>query len=982
MLPPAGEALTSELLIQLGAMSQEDAAQRLSEAGLWNENGAVGLAQAALEQGEAAPEIAGRWLALAASIGEAIPLGPVVTGQVAYAEARQRVQAGDLAEAEAALRYAQAIWQTADAGEWLARSDLGLTQVLAMQGRYAEAEAAIRRAIVALTSAAGSDPSSLLLLSRAQRNLATLLVYQERHGAALAAYDTAENALHELQTQLSADGQDSLAGEFAHVALNRASALTFLDRPDEAEAALAAAVRSFDRAGEPVNRARAQTNLGRLLLRMGRYAAALEAFDQAAAVLVGDLPSDEEAALDTLRQADELLLEHALAYVALNLLPEAQHALDRAERLFRRSRQPYELAQSLYTRGLLEIDRRNDAAAITALGEAAQLCVELRNPYWLRRVQVAQAILAERTGDTNAAWAQVEALLGEGASTSAQLWDVAGQVEAWLLRLRLALGRADLPGARAAADQVEAYLGGPLPLESSAQPILPHLWLRLLHARGQIEQVAGNAQVARRHFGAALALLEQQRSSLALEEIRTAFLENKAALYSDLVLSLLDAPSPGEDEVDAAFAVVERARSRALLERLLASVDPQPADTDPARVALRRQLHWLYNQLLGESDSRRSTGEITRQVQAAEAAIQELERRAMLPLAQAEPVRLAGLQAALAENQQALVYYYAGDEVLAFVVGPRRAAVVRRLAQVDEVEHAQAELRFQLGRAELGPDYLMRHGARLTRQLTQSLAQLYDLLIAPLRAHIETDRWLIVPYGGLHLLPFHALWHAGRYLVQDVDISYAPSASVAAYTLPAGRRGNLASFAGVAPFDPSIPFASREVEACAHLFETAQLHLGAQADRACLHGTAAAADVLHLATHGLFRPDNSFFSALRLADGWIDVREIYRLPLTARLVVLSACESGAGEVRGGDEVIGLTRGFLGAGAAGVVASLWNVHDESASGLMVEFYRTLLDKNHAGAGLASDPAQAMAAAQRHAIVSGTHPYYWAPFVVIG
>lgn len=989
MQPPAGEALTSELLAQLGAISLEDALQRLSEAGLWNENGAVGLAQAALEQGEAAPERAGRWLALAAAVGDAISLSPVAAGRIAYAEARQRVQAGDLVEAEVALRHAQALWQTVHAEGWLARSDLGLTQVLVMQGRYVEAEAVIRRAIASLTSAAGTDPDSLPFLSRAQRNLATLLVYQEQHEAALVAYDAAENTLRQLQTQLGVDDQDSLAAEFAHVALNRASALTFLDRPDEAEAALSSAMHSFDLVGEPVNRARAQTNLGRLLLRMGRYAAALEAFDQAAAVLVGDLPGDfsggEEVAPDMLRQADELLLEHALAYIALNLLPEAQRALDRAEMLFRRSHQPYELAQSLYTRGLLEINRRNYAAAANALAEAVQLYVELRNPYWLRRTQTAQAILAERTGDANAAWVQVAALLDEGDSSPGQSWDIGGQVEAWLLRFRLALGRADLPGARAATNQVEAYLGGPMPMGSSAQPILPHLWLRLLHAKGQTEQAAGDVEAARRYFSAALTLLEQQRSSLALEEVRTAFLEDKTIFYSDLVLSLLDAPSPNEDGVAAAFAVVERARSRALLERLLASVDPQPADTDPDRAvrgaALRRRLHWLYNQLLGESDSRRPAGEITRQVQTAEAAIQQLEWRAAPLSAQAEPVRLAGLQAALAEDQQALIYYHAGDEVLAFVVGSQRATVVRRLAYVDEVGHAQAELRFHLGRAELGPDYLARHGVRLTRRLNQALAHLYEQLIAPLRDHIVADRWLIVPYGGLHLLPFHALRHAGRYLVQDVDISYAPSASVAAHTLQAGQRGSLERFAGVAPLDASIPYAPREVEACARLFGAAQLHLDAHADRASLYAAAATADVLHLATHGLFRPDNSFFSALKLADGWIDVREIYRLPLAARLVVLSACESGAGEVRGGDEVIGLTRGFLGAGAASVVASLWNVHDESASGLMVEFYRTLLDRNEEGAGLATRSAQAMAAAQRHAIASGMHPYYWAPFVVV-
>ena len=115
------------------------------------------------------------------------------------------------------------------------------------------------------------------------------------------------------------------------------------------------------------------------------------------------------------------------------------------------------------------------------------------------------------------------------------------------------------------------------------------------------------------------------------------------------------------------------------------------------------------------------------------------------------------------------------------------------------------------------------------------------------------------------------------------------------------------SLAGLAITDPSIPHARREVQTAATHFAQSQLFLDADAGRAGLRQAAAQADVLHIATHGLFRPDNPFFSALKLADGWLDVREIYRLPLSAGLVVLSACESGAGQVRGGDEVIGLAR---------------------------------------------------------------------------
>ena len=97
-------------------------------------------------------------------------------------------------------------------------------------------------------------------------------------------------------------------------------------------------------------------------------------------------------------------------------------------------------------------------------------------------------------------------------------------------------------------------------------------------------------------------------------------------------------------------------------------------------------------------------------------------------------------------------------------------------------------------------------------------------------------------------------------------------------------------------------------------------------------------------------------------------------------MVLSACESGVGEVRGGDEVVGLARGFLAAGAETLVASLWNVHDASAAQLMEHFYRALQQED--GSNGQVRPATALRTAQLAALAAGQHPTYWAPFFTIG
>ena len=99
-------------------------------------------------------------------------------------------------------------------------------------------------------------------------------------------------------------------------------------------------------------------------------------------------------------------------------------------------------------------------------------------------------------------------------------------------------------------------------------------------------------------------------------------------------------------------------------------------------------------------------------------------------------------------------------------------------------------------------------------------------------------------------------------------------------------------------------------------------------------------DILHLACHGQFRPENPLFSSLHLADGFVTVRDICSQKLNAELVTLSACETGLNKIFAGDEILGLARGFLSAGASSLVLSLWTVNDEATTRLMKNFYKNL------------------------------------------
>jgi CHAT domain-containing protein len=132
--------------------------------------------------------------------------------------------------------------------------------------------------------------------------------------------------------------------------------------------------------------------------------------------------------------------------------------------------------------------------------------------------------------------------------------------------------------------------------------------------------------------------------------------------------------------------------------------------------------------------------------------------------------------------------------------------------------------------------------------------------------------------------------------------------------------------------------------------------------------------LIHIATHGYFRQDNPLFSSIRLGDSHLSLYDIYHLELPAELMVLSGCATGLNVISPGDELMGLVRGLLQAGAQSLILSLWDVHDKSTMEFMLALYTELL-------GGRSKP-EAMQAAMIKIRNSYPHPYYWAPFSLIG
>jgi CHAT domain-containing protein len=248
---------------------------------------------------------------------------------------------------------------------------------------------------------------------------------------------------------------------------------------------------------------------------------------------------------------------------------------------------------------------------------------------------------------------------------------------------------------------------------------------------------------------------------------------------------------------------------------------------------------------------------------------------------------------------------------------------------------------------------------------------LFDELLQPIAEYRTKSRAIVVPDGELHLLPFNALRDSGKFVVEDHTVTSSPSATVfailrnrenaaSAHPLPyvgvaAWTRGTahqnpiLRSFAGPSRADlQPLPESRKEVETiAADLPKPSTILLGADATETHFKSLPLSDyHVLHLALHGFVDTDYPDRSALVFApskdkadDGMLQVREIRNLHLNARLVTLSACDTGVGPV-GEDGIANIVNAFIEAGADSVVSTLWELEDHATEQLMATFYSNI------------------------------------------
>lgn len=526
-------------------------------------------------------------------------------------------------------------------------------------------------------------------------------------------------------------------------------------------------------------------------------------------------------------------------------------------------------------------------------------------------------------------------------------------------------------------------------LQVAEREMLPELAFRAQQMLAHLSEEEQAYEQALQEYTACIETLERLRLNIA-PELRSDFIEDKGTPYEAAVqLSLRG------QETERAFELMERAKSRTLVETLASSggLDVRIKVRRPEDAPLVRELERLREernlhsaQLENSQQARKErlidappSEALRRCERRIEELLVQLQVRSAAYAADAGILagyntRLPELQAQLDAETLLLEYFVARGEVLAWTVDRERVETHRHLADAAAVSTAQSGLRLALSTATMpaGQRVAQLHLSRLDTLLLQPLAE----RIAGFR------RIMLVPHGGLHHLPFHALYdsRAQSYLLERHEISYLPCASLLPIAQARGRHCRIGS---AAP-DPLIIANSAGGELPCILDEAAsvdRLMPGAlftedAATLAAIHEHAPHHRLLHIAAHGRFRADEPLFSALQLAGGELTVLDIFNLDLCASLVTLSACETGTSAIRGGDELIGLARACLYAGAASLLLTLWRVDDRSTSTLIEGFYRALL----AGKTKAAALRDAQLALMRDPHYA--HPYYWAPFVLIG
>lgn len=647
---------------------------------------------------------------------------------------------------------------------------------------------------------------------------------------------------------------------------------------------------------------------------------------------VNDLPRALAEFDEALRLADEMGVEAetattcnnlGLVYRAQKRYPEALDWFGRAQAIDDAEANRWGQGYSLRNIGITHLNAGDPAKAIASLDGAVKTSGEIGD-----QVNLAKSLLAR--GDAHAALKN---------------------------------------SAAAIADYTAA-------LEKARAIPLPDVQWRSLYGLGLTALAEGRRDEAVVTLTEAVDVVDALRASIRIEEFQDGFLLDKQDLYNTVVQVQLD-----RNDVKAAFEASEKARGRNFVDLLGNRKLTLGNQTDAAKLAregeLRAAVERAEREFANAVPSRRDA--LAKQLEDARRAFSDFsillrsEDPQLSGFVRVNPVSIADIQKLLDPETRLVSYHVLPKETVIFVLGPQT------------LEHYRVAADAQ----ELGEKILAaRQALQDFKGVDEQLFQLSQVLVEPMvPSLVGVKRIGIIPHRQLHTLPFAALPVGGEKLIDRVAIFYAPSASVLQYTMGRRTRSGPRNGAVLAIGNPDLgaksmdlPFAEKEAERLRFVFPDLKLLTGREATETWIREHLGEYGVVHIASHGEYKPENPLFSAVLLSrdaqnDGNLSAEEVFGLQLRADLVSLSACQSGLGRISNGDDIIGLNRAFVYAGTRQLLTTLWRVDDISTAVLFKYFYRNAETMDRA-------EALRQAQIQLKARTEYRHPAHWSALVLSG
>lgn len=701
-----------------------------------------------------------------------------------------------------------------------------------------------------------------------------------------------------------------------------------------------------------------ELNIAYIAQAQGHYRLALRLLHGLLERGVAQFPLEEESVKRDLAEC----------YLNLNRYSEARDLAQQVMDEYRNLHASYDTAKTLLHLATAEAELRNFAAAQLALDEAAPIFSSLGAITWTMTAKLWQGQIALRQGDLDTAHREAQA--------AASYFESQGQKIHYAAAC-IVIGQV----AMSQGDPDSAFLRGMLALRVAQVCKVPTLRYTAYLLLGRIAENRASFARAIRCYRAAAATVNRVQRGLTIT-LRAGFLEDKSDAWREMIGLYLRFGQP-----NCAFDALEQAKSQIILGYMANREQFRWAQEEPTSRALIDELnhlraeHQVFYSLAYHPPRELDRSEAVLPEDAL-AEVLKRERRMRTITEQlylltnasnsahssAIPL-LSEIQSSITDHTLVIEFYNDGDYLWAFVISNQTCDAKRLPMRVDVLNQLLAQLRSNISTA-------LRFDSpsasdKLTFLAQRILQRLYSLLLEPLNLQqYGLRRLTIVPYGALHYLPFHLLFDGTAYLIECFEVVVMPAASLVIRPELKRDRGALILSHS---WDGRLAHTQTEAQIVQNLFGGTHLAEGA-ASRVVLQMKPT--QILHIAAHGQHRPDQPDLSYLELADGQLYVDDLLQQDLSYELVTLSACETGRANVAADEELIGIGRGLLYAGAGALIVSLWHVTDSSTVTFMERLYANL----RAG----SSKAAALREAQLSFLKQNRqlHPALWGAFQLIG